>query len=81
MKQYVGERFDRVAGSLTADECRRIVLETTKDAAAADGFAAVVAAGETARYCPGPAQAAENRVDEAVRLVQNVEKKAGKCGR
>jgi hypothetical protein len=81
MKQYIGERFDRIAGTLTADECRKIVLETTGDAAAADGFAAIVAAGEAVRYSPGLSGAAENPVVEAEKAVREVEKKAGKCGR
>ena len=35
MKGYIGDRFDRVAASLTADDCHRIVADSTGDTAAA----------------------------------------------
>jgi hypothetical protein len=50
LKQYLGDRFDRVAGSLTADDCRQIVVDATGDAGLAQRYKAMVERCEAGRY-------------------------------
>lgn len=52
MKSYIGDRFDRVAASLTADDCRRVIAEATGDSDVAAQFGDLIAACEAARYTP-----------------------------
>ncbi len=50
MKGYLGERFDKVAASLTADDCHRIITEATGDAVQAARYKELIDACEAARY-------------------------------
>jgi len=50
MKGYLGERFDKVAASLTADDCHRIITDATGDAVMAARYKELIDACETARY-------------------------------
>ena len=52
MKGYIGDRFDRIAASLTADDCYHIIAESTGDVNAATRYKELVAACEAARYAP-----------------------------
>ncbi len=73
LKGYVGDRFDRTAGSLTADECRDIVLQATGHSQLAEQFRLRVSAGEAARYASiqSPVDAAQ--VEEVIKLIRSVE--------
>jgi tetratricopeptide (TPR) repeat protein len=74
MKGYLGERFDKVAASLTADDCHRVITDATGDAATAGQYKELIDACEAARYArvegvpssergrePAPAQAGDAR--------------------
>jgi tetratricopeptide (TPR) repeat protein len=74
MKDYLGERFDKVAASLTADDCYRIITDATGDTATAARYKEVIDTCEAARYArvegvppsdrghePAPAQAGDAR--------------------
>jgi hypothetical protein len=50
MKQYLGDRFDKVAGSLTAEDCRVIIENATGDRQLAAGYKAMVERCEAGRY-------------------------------
>jgi len=50
MKGYLGERFDKVAASLTADDCHRIVTDSTGDVATAARYKELIDTCEAARY-------------------------------
>jgi hypothetical protein len=75
MKEYLGDRFDRTAGSLTADECRDIILSATGDAQLADRFMAKVSECEAARYASIGSQVGTAQFEEAIGLVRSVEEK------
>ena len=66
MKGYIGDRFDRVAASLTADDCRRIITDSTGDSAAAARYRELIAACEAARYAPLQAEIGPDQVQAAV---------------
>jgi hypothetical protein len=74
LKTYLGERLDRVAGSLTADDCRDIVAASTDNAELADRFRVKVAQLEAARYASLQAESDAGQVEEAIELVRQVEK-------
>jgi len=73
LRGYVGDRFDRTAGSLTADDCRGIVLTATGDVDLADRLKAKVSESEAARYASIHAQVDAAQIEEAIELVQRIE--------
>jgi tetratricopeptide (TPR) repeat protein len=74
LQGYIGDRFDRVAASLTADECHQVLVEATGDTAAAARCKQLIEACEAARYAPLQAQVGPDQVREAAELIQSVEK-------
>jgi len=78
MKQYIGERFDKVAGSLTAGDCREIIVTVTGDACIADSYSQTIAQCEAARYASLGAEIKPAQIKEIIQLVRTIEKKSGK---
>lgn len=77
LKQYVGERFDKVAGSLTADDCFEAIEGATGDGELAGRCRQIITNCETARYAAG-GQAGAIRADDVADLVRQVDKAAGR---
>lgn len=73
LRQYVGDRFDRVAASLTAEECQQIVAAHTDDAEAPEQVRDTIARCEAARYAPLDAEIDETRIEEVVALIDRIE--------
>ncbi len=78
MKQYIGERFDRTAGSLTADDCRWIILGATSDSTIANAFSDLIAACEASRYGSMSISIDSAKIKEVIELLHKIDKKAGK---
>ncbi|MEJ2648685.1 MAG: hypothetical protein P8016_09790, partial [Sedimentisphaerales bacterium] len=78
LKQYVGDRFDRTAGSLTSDDCSEIITEETQDAQAAKKFKEIIADCEAARYASVSAHAGPEQIKQAIGLILTIEKKSKK---
>jgi len=76
MKQYIGDRFDRMAGSLTADDCHDIIISATRDAEVADKYRQTVAHCEAARYSTTNAQIDSGYTGDVIALIRKVEKRA-----
>ena len=76
MKGYIGERFDRVAASLTADDCIDIVASPPAIRRAAAQYKELMAACEAARY----ARAGEHRHEPGAsdQRIDRVERKSGR---
>ncbi|KPK41643.1 MAG: hypothetical protein AMJ65_09085 [Phycisphaerae bacterium SG8_4] len=74
MKQYIGERFDKTAGSLTGDDCYDIIVASTDDAPAADKFREAVTSFEAARYASLEVNITSERVKEVIELIRRIEK-------
>lgn len=74
LKTYIGQRLDRVAGSLTADDCHDAIVAATDDAELADRFRAEVVQLEAARYASVEANVDADQIEEAIALVRKVEK-------
>ena len=78
MKQYLGERFDRTAGSLTADDCHETIISATGDGKMAETFRNIVAECEATHYASVEADIGAAQIKEAVSLIRSIEKKSKK---
>ncbi|UCE46298.1 MAG: BatD family protein, partial [Phycisphaerales bacterium] len=78
MKLYIGERFDKVAGSLTADDCCEIVASAVEDAQIAANYRDMIAACEVSRYASTKSDIDACRIDEVVHLIRTIDKKLRK---
>jgi len=78
MKGYIGDRFDRIAASLTADDCYQIVAQSTGDTKAATRYRELVAVCEATRYASVGGSIEAGRIAEAIQLIDQVEKKSKK---
>jgi hypothetical protein len=78
MKQYLGERFDKMAGSLTADDCHEVIITTTHDTQIADKYRDIIIDCEAARYASIDANVGAEQIREVVALIRSIEKKSKK---
>jgi len=76
MKQYIGERFDKVAGSLTADDCMQTIIDRTGDAASAERYRDIVSRCEAARYAPLQEKIDTAAINEVIKLIRVIEKES-----
>jgi len=76
MKQYIGDRFDKVAGSLTADDCCEIIASATNDAQIANQYKDIISACEISRYASAEANIDAGRIDQIVDIIRSIEKKS-----
>ncbi|UCD52932.1 MAG: BatD family protein, partial [Phycisphaerales bacterium] len=76
MKGYLGDRFGKTAGSLTADDCHSVVLSATDDVELADRFKAKIATFEAARYASLDAQVDAAQIEETMELLRLVEEES-----
>jgi hypothetical protein len=78
MKQYLGERFERTAGSLTADDCCETIVSATQDGEMAERFRDIMAECEATHYASVETNIGAAQIKEAVSLVRSIEKKSKK---
>jgi hypothetical protein len=78
MKQYIGDRFDKIAGSLTSDDCSEIVFAETRDSQSAEKFREIIASCEAARYASTENNLEAPKIEETVELIKTIEKKSRK---
>jgi hypothetical protein len=76
MKGYLGDRFGKTAGSLTADDCHDIVAAATDDVEMAGRFEARISEFEAARYASIDASVDSGQVSQAIDLIRSVEEKS-----
>jgi len=76
MKGYLGDRFDRTAGSLTADDCHDLVANVTEDPELAQRFKAMISEFEAARYASMDAKTDSQQVNEMIELIRSVQEKS-----
>jgi len=74
MKQYVGDRFEKTAGSLTPDDCYDAVYAATEDEYIADRYRDTIGEFEAGRYAPMEVKIDDDRMREVIHLVRTVEK-------
>jgi hypothetical protein len=76
MKQYIGERFDKVAGSLTADDCMQTIIDRTGDSASANHYKDIVSRCDAGRYAPMQQHLDSATIDEVIGLIRVIEKES-----
>jgi hypothetical protein len=82
MKQYIGEKFDKTAGSLTPDDCYNAIIAATQDAQSADKYKAIIAGFEAGRYALPKGRVTarseikidSDKIREVSELVRSIEK-------
>jgi hypothetical protein len=78
MKNYIGEKFDKTAGSLTPDDCYDAIIAATQDTKSADEYRAIVAGFEAGRYAPMEIKIDSDKVSQVSGLIRSIEKKCRK---
>jgi len=78
MKNYIGEKFDKTAGSLTPDDCYDAIIAATQDAQDADEYRAIIAGFEAGRYAPMEITIDSDKIRQVSELVRNIEKNCRK---
>lgn len=78
MKHYVGDRFDKAAGSLTPDDCHEAIVAATKNMNVADKYKETIAALEAGRYAPVEINVDTGRITEVIKLIRAIEKDSRK---
>ena len=74
MKNYIGEKFDKTAGSLTPDECYDAIIAATQDTQSADKYRAIIAGFEAGRYAPMEITIDSDKIRQVGELVRSIEK-------
>jgi hypothetical protein len=74
MKQFIGERFEKVAGSLTADDCYQIINSVADDQQIADKYRNIITQCEASRYASMEATIDSTLISEVIDLIKAIEK-------
>jgi hypothetical protein len=78
MKQYIGARFDKTAGSLTPDDCYDAIVTATADEQTAGKYRETITDFEAERYASMEVNITVERIGEVIQLVRTVEKSCRK---
>ena len=78
MKQYIGDRFDKIAGSLTSNDCFEIIISQAHDRQTAEGYKEIIADCEAVRYAFTEQLCESSKIGKAIELIKTIEKKSGK---
>lgn len=73
MKQYIGERFDKIAGSLTAQECYSIIIRETDDKQTAAIYRDIVAQCEASRYAAAEVHVNGAKIEQVANLIRRID--------
>ncbi len=76
MKQYIGQRFDKVAGSLTAEDCRQVIISSTEDCQSANQFRDIISDCEASRYSSVTRQFDNETINNVSQLIRTIDKKS-----
>ena len=74
MKQYIGDRFDKTASSLTADDCYEAIKTATDDAPTAGKYRDIITNFEAGRYASIEVQIDSEKIEEVIDLIRDIEK-------
>lgn len=78
MKQYIGERFNKTAGSLTPDDCYDTIMAATEDLQSAGKYKEIIAGFEAGRYAPVEIKIDAEKIKQVSELVRSIEKNCRK---
>jgi hypothetical protein len=74
MKQYIGDRFDKTAGSLTPDDCYEAIKTATNDAQTAGKYRDIITDFEAGRYASIEVHVDSQKIKEVTDLIRTIEK-------
>ena len=74
MKQYVADKFGRLAKSLTAAECFDLIMDATSDSATASDYRIVLESCEAATYSPTEVKYEPALVRKVIAMMRTIEK-------
>jgi len=78
MKNYIGEKFDKTAGSLTPDDCYDAIIAATRDKQSAENYKAIIAGFEAGRYAPMEIKTESDKIRQISELIRSIEKNCRK---
>jgi hypothetical protein len=74
MKQYIGDHFDKIAGTLTPDDCYYVIISSVQNAEIADKYRKTIAQCEAARYASIDINSDSVKIKDVIELIRNIEK-------
>jgi len=75
MRQYLGDRFDKNAGALAADDCYELIVAATKDEQLAGRYREAFANCQASRYASMETEVGAKQISNIVKLIKTIEKK------
>jgi hypothetical protein len=75
LKQYIADKFEKSAGSLTAIECGNIILEVTNDTELSSLYQAIMEQTEASEYSAIAFELTKEKQDQILDLLAKIEKK------
>lgn len=74
MTGYIGDRFEKIAGSLTPDDCSRIITDSTGQKDLADNFKSIIEQCQGARFASMEINIDSKKITEVIELIKCIEK-------
>jgi hypothetical protein len=74
MKNYIGEKFNKTAGSLTPDDCFNAIIAATQDSQSAEEYRSTIAGFEAGRYAPMEIKIDSDKIRQVSELIRSIEK-------
>ena len=75
MTGFIGDRFSKVAGSLTSDDCYQIIAEKTNENEIAEKFKTILSDCQACRYASVQTNIDPAKVKEIIHLITVIDKK------
>ncbi len=78
MKQYIGDRFDKMAGSLTGNDCYETIVNATGDTEMANEYCQTIEHCESARYASIDVNIDSAKSKDIIQLIRDIDRKTKK---
>jgi len=78
LKQYVADRFDKTAGSLTAADCCQAVVEATGDDDGAQAMKEIIELCDAGQYAPLKVEIDSAKIKQIIKLIEDIDRRSGK---
>lgn len=78
MKHYIGDRFDKMAGSLTGNDCYEAIVDATEDTEIADKYRQTIEHCESARFAAIDVNIDAGKTKDIIELIRNISRKTKK---
>jgi hypothetical protein len=75
MKQYIGDRFDKMAGSLTGNDCYDAIVNAAADTEAADKYRRIIEYCQSARFASIDVNIDSGKTKDIIQLIRDIDRK------